>query len=186
MKKLIIIICVVLVLAGVAMSWNQIVDAVNGIGESVEPGMVELSRMGRTYDVNETVMTVNGEDVPWGEYWYWLSNNISSVEGYYAQYGMPADWDQYSDYVVEYSDQTVQQLYGILGWCKERGITLTGTVRAVDPQASAGIGSLVSESLAEEIYQFFHIISNDVFAPEIFVSSIGGNIDNGFEGRIDL
>lgn len=55
------------------------------------------------YDVDDVVMTVNGSDVTWGEFFYWLYSNMSSLESYM---GAITDFDA----VFPYGDGT--QTYG--------------------------------------------------------------------------
>jgi hypothetical protein len=42
------------------------------------------------YDPDTVMLTVNGKDVTWGTYFYWLYSNVSNIAAYY---GTDFDWD---------------------------------------------------------------------------------------------
>jgi hypothetical protein len=67
------------------------------------------------YNVDDVVMTVNGLDVTWGEYFYWLVYSITMVENYYGEI---TDWNAacafdetmtYKDYVQQAATDAVVQ-----------------------------------------------------------------------------
>ena len=78
------------------------------------------------------VMTVNGLDVTWGEYFYWLFAGVQTLESYYgtvedfnAVFDMDAEGRTYGEYIRYYADSMVEQYRALESHASELGVTLS-------------------------------------------------------------
>lgn len=138
MKKLIALLVVVCLVFAVAISWPAIQDKLNKASvpniddasiEVTEPGESEESAAAAPdYDAlyslhapEEVVANVNGRDIEWQEYYYWLYYNMIQAQNYMESmktyYDMDVKWTDdvgdgtsYLDYVVELAEDNICQL----------------------------------------------------------------------------
>lgn len=78
------------------------------------------------------VMTVNGLDVTWAEYFYWLFAGVQTLETYYgpvedfnAVFEMDTEGRTYGEYVRYYADSMVEQYRALESHVGELGVTLS-------------------------------------------------------------
>lgn len=166
MKKLVILLIVVLLLFAGFVSW-QTVDfskfaAKDEELQQAEPEVgirsLNAEKLYAAYDPEQLVMTVNGQDVLWKDFFYFLNNNASSVSNYFASmqaYGMAADWEDeleagetYQDYVFNYAKEIIHQLIAIEGFAEQNGAGISvENQQAIDAEneslktAAAGEGA---------------------------------------------
>lgn len=81
----------------------------------------------------DVVMTVNGQDLIWADYFSWLFNIISQVESYYGF----IDWNTeiepgytYNDWAMEYAQASASQYIAIEQGAKAAGVEITEEDRA--------------------------------------------------------
>lgn len=137
MKRLVAIILVLTLAFGLYLSRGDIKNAIEGRG--VESGHVNCNRLGRSHNIDDVVLTVGGEDVLWGEYWYWLKGNIESVEKYHATFNTDINWETYAPYVVDYTDSTLAEIYAVLAFAREKGIVLNEENQRLFSQSKLGL-----------------------------------------------
>lgn len=145
------------------------------------------------------VMTVDGADVHWDEFFYWMMDAMYLVAYYY---GDITDWSEacpfdssmtYDDYVWQYAYNTVQMYHSMANKAAELGITLTdennayldelwnGDVEAVGSEEEL-IEQLKSAYLTKDLYYFINTIS--VLADSTFTELYGENGDKLTEEEI--
>ena len=81
---------------------------------------------------DEVVATLNGRDVTWQEYFYWLYMQASQADSIYVYYGMTPDWNaeaadglSLSQLCVENAEYVLRQVDAIEKFSAENGIELT-------------------------------------------------------------
>ncbi len=89
-----------------------------------------------SYKPDEVMLTVNGIDVTWGELFYWMIYDVSSLESYF---GDITDWDApcafdetitYREYVTTNALETVKHYCALETKAKEQGVTLSDEDKA--------------------------------------------------------
>lgn len=107
--------------------------------ESVQ-STIDYDALYAAYEPDRVVMTVGGEPVTWDEYYYYLSANVSYLEGMFMYYGTPVDWSIVAD---EQSGETVgdsmwtmakdgvAQLRACTRFAQENGAVLTAEQEAL-------------------------------------------------------
>ena len=105
--------------------------------ESVSPRMLDFEAIRALHEPDEIVGSVDGRDVSWDEYFYWLHDVGLQAEEYIqtlAYYGQSLDWtDKLSsdseqtlaEYVVELAEECVKQLAVVEAVAGENDVTLT-------------------------------------------------------------
>lgn len=81
----------------------------------------------------DTVMTVNGVEISWDEYTFWIGYAAMYLNYQYSMYGMPVDWTSpmgdeggtNAQWCVDYAKETVVQKAIIESKCEELGVTLS-------------------------------------------------------------
>lgn len=83
----------------------------------------------QSHDADEVVMTVNGEDIYWDEFFYWMYTTVANIEGYYGEI---TDWDaefaegmSYADYVLYDSESVIKYYRAVEDMAGEENVTLT-------------------------------------------------------------
>ena len=113
---------------------------------AVETKSVDFAALYETREPSEIVATVDGHDVTWEEYFYWLYMQANQINSYFTQmssyYGIQYDWSDpyeeggdvtYAQLAVDNAGRMLCQLYGIEGYAEKHDITLS----AADEQAIA-------------------------------------------------
>ena len=87
---------------------------------------------GKTAD--DTVMTVNGSEVSWDEYMYWLGAAATELQSYYSTYGSELKWDDdcmfdkgitNADWCIKRANETVAEIHTIDNKAAEMKLTVT-------------------------------------------------------------
>lgn len=91
-----------------------------------------------THDKDEIVMTINGSDVTWADYFYMLFSQGQQVTNYFQSmanyYGIVQNWDDameedgsitYAQYVLESAESSLKQFEAIEGFAEENNVMLT-------------------------------------------------------------
>lgn len=99
------------------------------------------------HDEDEVVAVVDGQEITWDLYAYWLIGNASSVENYMltmSYYGQATDWndpwgsesgESYLDYVLNATGEYIKQVAAIEGIAEENGVVLSQETEAEIAQA---------------------------------------------------
>lgn len=112
---------------------NQDVDAETSANTTTTA--VDYDSIYALHDPSEVVMTVNGREVTWGEYFYWYYTYASQIEQmilYYPMYyGVEVKWDDvcdaetgdtYAQIPALAADQQAKIYAGVFEYSKENGI----------------------------------------------------------------
>ena len=169
-KLLLILLAVCLVFAGAVwyMSYKGVLpgtdaaEATDDAAATETPAAqtIDYAAIYALHEPDEVVMTADGKDVTWGEYFYMLysqGQQVSQYMQYMSYYGMSAAWtddvgdgsgETYAQYVVESAERSVKQLAAIEGFAEENKVELTEqnladieTQRQEDITASCGEGA---------------------------------------------
>ena len=80
---------------------------------------------------NEVVMTVNGVDVTWDQYMFWIGYAAMYLNYQYSSYGGQVNWTEEltegvtaAQWCVDYAKETVIQKCVIESKCREKGVSL--------------------------------------------------------------
>ena len=131
---------------------------------AVETKSVDFAALYEMREPSEVVATVNGHDVTWEEYFYWLYMQANQINNYFTQmssyYGIQYDWDEpyeeggdttYAQLAVENAGRMLCQLYGIEDYAAENKITLSAAdEEAIAEGLKSDIAAVAGEDGAEE------------------------------------
>lgn len=141
-------------------------------GETAAPVEVETLDYEALYalhDPAQVVMTVDGKDITWGEYFSWLYMSAMQTEQYFvamANYGVPLKWSDaagedgstYADAAIAGGENTLRQLMTILGYAESQGIEASQeTLDAIQTQRDSDKTATVGEDGTEEDFaEYLH------------------------------
>ena len=122
------------------------------------------------YDPDTLVLPINGREVTWDEYYYWVSGSAYSLEYYYGV----SDWGAeiyegagytYNDYVSEYVKSYIAQIETLIQYAEENNITLTDEEQAqLDEQYESDVETYGGgDEAAFEDYLATSYISKDLY-----------------------
>jgi len=174
MKKLIAAVLIVcLLFAGFIsyLNWEKkspAVDQPQDIQESAEPQIrtLNVERLYASHQPDEVVMTINGKDVTWKEYFYFVNANANTVSSYLSSmqaYGLAADWEDelsegetYLDYVTNYTEDAIRQMITIESIAEENGASITvEDQQAMDAEAESTKVAVCGEGATDEDFDAF-------------------------------
>ena len=148
MKKLLIVLLVVLLLFAGVIGYFSLKNKPAEVQPEPTPSEEPIEGYGISYyaidldavyalhDPSEVVATVDGRNVTWDEYFYWLSSGAASVENYMLQmafYGMDISWEEawgedpdenFFDYVCYSAEENIKPFVAIEAIAAENGVTL--------------------------------------------------------------
>lgn len=138
--------------------------AVDATAAPVEVTVLDHAALYQSRDADEIVASVDGHDITWQEYFYWLYNQASQIQSFINQmalysgerYGwadpvMQGSDETYSDVAVENAGVMLCQLYGIEKYCEKNGITLSAEDEAaLVAQLESDIVTLAGEGATED------------------------------------
>ena len=114
-----------------------------GTGEEPAPiKTLDFDALRELYAPDEVVGDVDGRDVTWEEYYYWLSEMGAQAQNYIytmAMYGQSLDWNDkfradseqtFAEYTVEMAGDCVRQLAALEAVAAELNVTLTAEEEA--------------------------------------------------------
>ena len=91
-----------------------------------------LTACGNGKKADDTVMTINGIDVTWDQYMFWIGYAAMYLNYQYSSYGMEMDWSAElsegvtaAQWCVDYARDNVIQKCVIESKCRDMGVTLT-------------------------------------------------------------
>ncbi len=184
MKKLVIILAVVCVLFAGIVGYMTYTDqsteeaepsAEPETSEAVEPEETAALIVVQTFDYDalyashepdEIVAQINGNDVLWDEYFYWVATNAAQVENYIstmANYGIEISWDDpwstesdqsYAEYITWSSEECIKQIASIEGFAEENDIQLSDEILTqIDEELQTTITNICGEEATEEDFE---------------------------------
>lgn len=126
------------------------------------------------HDPEEIVATIDGRDVTWDEYFYWLSSGAASVENYMLQmafYGDGASWEDpwgddpdedFFDYVIYSAEENIKPFAVIEGIAKEYGVELdeAGQQNLADQLAQHRVEAVGEEGTDEEYAEYLRTVEH--------------------------
>lgn len=152
------------------------VQAVNPPANGAETDTAEAvkhpdyEKMYALYTPDTVVMTVDGRDVTWGEYFSWYYTNAKQVENYMqsmAMYGYPVNWDDmanssasYASYVTVSTEGTIKQMQTIEGYAASNGIELGEESKAaIEEQIQSDIVTVCGEGATmDDLYAYLESV----------------------------
>ncbi len=146
------------------------------------------------HDPNTVVMTINGEEITWSEFYYTLSYAVSQLQYYLGE----MEWDQecvegtgvsFGEYAMQLTMDSLRQFHSISTKAEEMDIVLTdgdmATITATENAfklQSCGEGAsdeefakhlLENYYMTEEVYQYIN--RNAILYEKLFVETVGQN-----------
>ena len=169
MKKFVSILIIICLVFGAAITYtgcgaNNAAEPETSPEPSVEPSesvddtetetasvpQLDFEALYASHDADEVVMTMDGEEVTWEEYFYWLyysgvqvNNYINQMAANMSAYGMNVTWDDaaddtgisFKDYVVQLAEENIRQIHSIKKFSAENDVTLTeDNLKAIEEQ----------------------------------------------------
>ena len=107
-----------------------------------EVRVIDRAALLALHDADEVVAVVDGQEITWDLYAYWLIGNASSVENYMltmGYYGQSVDWndpwsaetdESYLSYVLNATEEYIKQVAAIEGLAAENGVVLSEETEA--------------------------------------------------------
>lgn len=131
---------------------------------------VDLEALYASHEPDEVVASVDGSDITWEEYYYFLSVQVQQIDNYFAQmasyYGETVNWDDeidtdatYEDIAVTNAESMLSQLIGIEKYAADNGVKL---------------GSDDDEQLASQLQSDIATVCGDDATEEQFDEAISG------------
>ena len=121
-----------------------------------------------SHDKDEIVMTVNGEDVTWEDYFYLLFSQGQQVLNYFQSmalyYGIVQDWDDlmeedgvtYAQFVLDSTESSLKQFAAIEGFAEENDVALTQqNLDDIEEQHQQTLVSACGEGATEEDFNAY-------------------------------
>ena len=193
MKKILSVALVLSLLfigAGVGFSWSQ-----------QNSGTVNYKSMAKAYDPAQTVATVDGRDVSWGEYYYWFSSYAQQMEAMFKQYetyyGIECSWsdpideesgETYAEQPAAYADDILRQYAAAEKYAEANGIAITAedadALDALKMDSIAGVcedptSDAAFESVLAELYMpratFDRMIEDNYLSQKCITEIFGDN-----------
>ncbi len=191
MKKLLAIIlalCLALSLAACSAS-----ESVEGYEETPAPS-AELSATAKfdnafaAYDADAVVMTVDGSEVTWGEFFYWcyyICNYLETYMGTIDDYGTLSGLDEtstYADYVIASAEDMAVQYHALEVGTKEAGVVLSeDSQQSIQDLIESDIVSCCGEGATEE--DLYEYLAGVYVTPETYsyINTVSCLYTDGFD-----
>ena len=190
MKKFVSILIIICLVFGAAITYtgcgaNDAAESETSPEPSAEPSesvddtetetasvpQLDFEALYASHDADEVVMTMDGEDVTWEEYFYWLyysgvqvNNYINQMAANMSAYGMNVTWDDaaddtgisFKDYVVQLAEENIRQIHSIKKFSAENDVTLTeDNLKAIEEQRKTDMVNLCGEEVSDEAFAEF-------------------------------
>ena len=198
MKKFVSILIIICLVFGAAITYtgcgaNNAAEPETSPEPSVEPSesvddtetetasvpQLDFEELYASHDADEVVMTMDGEDVTWEEYFYWLyysgvqvNNYINQMAANMSAYGMNVTWDDaaddtgisFKDYVVQLAEENIRQIHSIKKFSAENDVTLTeDNLKAIEEQRKTDMVNLCGEEVSDE--EFAEFLKSTYYLP---------------------
>lgn len=190
MKKFVSILIIICLVFGAAITYtgcgaNDAAESETSPEPSAEPSesvddtetetasvpQLDFEALYASHDADEVVMTMDGENVTWEEYFYWLyysgvqvNNYINQMAANMSAYGMNVTWDDaaddtgisFKDYVVQLAEDNIRQIHSIKKFSAENDVTLTeDNLKAIEEQRKTDMVNLCGEEVSDEKFAEF-------------------------------
>ena len=175
MKKLIVLILVV------CLAFVGYISFANRTEEPTEPALpdtdfteeavvasgipaLNVAKLYESHDPNEVVMTINGQEITWEQYFYFVNTNADTVSRYLADaknYGLEVSWEDVTDesgttflqYVTAYAEETLRQMVVIESVAQEGGAVIGAKEQAeIDAATESLKASLAGAGASDEVF----------------------------------
>lgn len=198
MKKFVSILIIICLVFGAAITYtgcgaNDAAESETSPEPSAEPSesvddtetetasvpQLDFEALYASHDADEVVMTMDGEDVTWEEYFYWLyysgvqvNNYINQMAANMSAYGMNVTWDDaaddsgisFKDYVVQLAEDNIRQIHSIKKFSAENDVTLTeNNLKAIEEQRKTDMVNLCGEEVSDE--EFAEFLKSTYYLP---------------------
>ena len=198
MKKFVSILIIICLVFGAAITYtgcgaNDAAESETSPEPSAEPSesvddtetetasvpQLDFEALYASHDPDEVVMTMDGEDVTWEEYFYWLyysgvqvNNYINQMAANMSAYGMDVSWDDaaddtgisFKDYVVQLAEDNIRQIHSIKKFSAENDVTLTeDNLKAIEEQRKTDMVNLCGEEVSDE--EFAEFLKSTYYLP---------------------
>lgn len=139
---------------------------------------VDLEALYASHEPDEVVASVDGSDITWEEYYYYLSVQVQQIDNYFAQmasyYGETVNWDDeidtdatYEDIAVTNAESMLSQLIGIEKYAADNGVKLgSDDDEQLASQLQSDIATVCGDDATEE--QFDEAISSMHLTRELY------------------
>lgn len=154
------------------------------------PAVIDYAAAFAKHDPDTVVMTIDGAEVRWSEFFFMLYSSLSQVEQYLGN----IYWDElcindltYDEYTMEMTNTMLRQLHAVEREAKERNIKLSkdDLAQLEETKKTAMVQNLGEEAteeafedfLLEQLYldleTFEYVNQNSVYYNKLFVETIG-------------
>ena len=131
---------------------------------TVASGRINYEALYAVYEPEEKVLSVDGREESWGNYFYFLFTQCAQIEDYFnamaAYYGMRFSWDEpveedsdesFADLALESAETMTVQLAALEVFAEENGIAFdTDTLAEIEEQKRQDIISVLGEEGTKE------------------------------------
>ena len=140
--------------------------------------MLDYDALYALHEPDEVVMTVGEHEVTWGEYFYYLYRQATSVESYFStmnSYGMPASWTDpaddsgatYLDLTLDSAETTAKSLAAMEGFARQLGLELDeADLASIDEKVKTDITSACGEDATREDFDSY--LTNLYLSPALY------------------
>lgn len=158
---------------------------------------IDFAALYATHEPDEVVAVVNGRDVTWQSYFYWLYTQAIQIQNYFTQmtayYAEVHTWNEvaYEESGTTFAQATVdnaavmlRQLHGIEDFAAENGVELTeADETAIAAQLESDIKSICGEEATED--EFNAKIAGSYLTRELYdrINRIDKLYANGFTNK---
>lgn len=198
MKKFVSILIIICLVFGAAITYtgcgaNDAAESETSPEPSAEPSesvddtetetasvpQLDFEALYASHDADEVVMTMDGENVTWEEYFYWLyysgvqvNNYINQMAANMSAYGMNVTWDDaaddtgisFKDYVVQLAEDNIRQIHSIKKFSAENDVTLTeDNLKAIEEQRKTDMVNLCGEEVSDD--EFVEFLKSTYYLP---------------------
>lgn len=198
MKKFVSILIIICLVFGAAITYtgcgaNDAAESETSPEPSAEPSesvddtetetasvpQLDFEALYASHDADEVVMTMDGENVTWEEYFYWLyysgvqvNNYINQMAANMSAYGMNVTWDDaaddtgisFKDYVVQLAEDNIRQIHSIKKFSADNDVTLTeDNLKAIEEQRKTDMVNLCGEEVSDD--EFAEFLKSTYYLP---------------------
>lgn len=198
MKKFVSILIIICLVFGAAITYtgcgaNDAAESETSPEPSAEPSesvddtetetasvpQLDFEALYASHDADEVVMTMDGENVTWEEYFYWLyysgvqvNNYINQMAANMSAYGMNVTWDDaaddtgisFKDYVVQLAEDNIRQIHSIKKFSAENDVTLTeDNLKAIEEQRKTDMVNLCGDEVSDD--EFAEFLKSTYYLP---------------------
>ena len=166
MKKLVILLVVIVLAFAGFLTWlsyqpethmaltNEEAPAYDGAmseeAAAAEVRSLDYEALSAAHANDEVIMSINGEDVLWEDYYAWLYMNAMQVEAFFEQmamyYGVPGDWEGsvgddsgmiYAQLPPSAAEETLLRIFAIEKLAADKGVVLSAEGATVEELLAA-------------------------------------------------